>query len=315
MANQRRISIFLDTNVLQATWSVKNDKYVFLHELVAQKDYYNLVKFITDYSLVDDVEICIPDVVVFEMQQHMIECFKSNVQRFNDQQEQNKKLFGTLLEVKAVFNVDKEHYDCHAAKCVSNFVQNSKNLCKVVKHSSGSKLIDNLLFKSIRKQRPFVQTKSTNNSKEYSDAGFKDAVVLETIYDYIGKTGTKGIFISADHDFANSDATIAENDVVKFASIEKAIDALKQYFGISYASLIENKFTTDKYLQDQLLEYVWNYQPNKQYKFTVDNVRLEEDEVYQLDVCIESDTDTFKFKVKYDFVANELVEIVRADEE
>ena len=309
MDNKRKISIFLDTNVLQITWGGKNDKCFVLHELGIENEYYNLVKFINENALTDLVEICIPEVVVFEIQQHMIECFYRNVQRFNDQQAQNKKVFGALLDIDSTFKVDVKQYKCYAAKQVTDFLSNSKNLCKTVKHSNGNDLIDTLLYKSLKKQKPFFHAKATSSGKDYSDAGFKDAVILETIADYIITVGTKGIFVSADSDFPDFSSTIADDDsIVHYQSLADVKKALEQHFGISYIELIKNKFNTDKYLQDQLLALVCDYQPDMRYQIELENINSSDNEEYLLDISILTDSESYKIEVQYDLAANEIIQ-------
>lgn len=70
-AHNKKISIFIDTNILQIIWGSKTIKNVHLDRIEITQQYYDLIDFIRDYNLEDVVEVCIPSIVAMEFKQHM----------------------------------------------------------------------------------------------------------------------------------------------------------------------------------------------------------------------------------------------------
>lgn len=89
----REISIFLDTNIIQSFFDGKNGSSVFLDSLGIRSDFHTLTKFIDENDLSNKVEICIPEIVVLEMKQHMKDGFLKQRQKLQDHLKEHKKSF------------------------------------------------------------------------------------------------------------------------------------------------------------------------------------------------------------------------------
>ena len=98
----REISIFLDTNVIQSFFDGKNGASVFLDSLGIRPDCHDLAKFIDENDLSNKVEICIPEIVVLEMKQHMKDGFLKQRQKLQDHLKEHKKVFGNIIDLGAI---------------------------------------------------------------------------------------------------------------------------------------------------------------------------------------------------------------------
>lgn len=76
-----KISIYIDTNKLQDYFGDKN---VRLDGFRMSSDYYKLVKYLEDNNLLDKVSICIPQIVIEEMMEHLFSNFKAAQKSLND---------------------------------------------------------------------------------------------------------------------------------------------------------------------------------------------------------------------------------------
>lgn len=92
----KKVSIFLDTNVFQTFLGKKKTSDVLLYSPGVPNKYYALVDFINQNKLKETVEICIPSVVIMECKQHMYACFLKSTKELEDSIENYQKLFGDV---------------------------------------------------------------------------------------------------------------------------------------------------------------------------------------------------------------------------
>lgn len=304
----KKTSVFIDTNVFQSFVKHNKKDYVFLSKLGTPKGYFELVKFITENRLQENIEICVSEVVFKEIKQHMINNFNSFFDAIAADIESYRKIAGDLLDCNYSIKLNKSDYPEYVDSLISEFVDDPKNACKVIYVPSKDGLFDTLLDKSLRGVKPFI--KQTIEGKEYKDAGFKDSIIAETIYDYCSKENCKCLFITNDTDFGQKFETILNetNDFVKCSSFEQAIDFLKKYYETSVEERLKREFTKNTYWHENLLNSVGQKYDASVTRVTVDNVSQYEDNEYNIDITISVNETTYWFTVDFDAVANDIID-------
>lgn len=301
------VSIFIDTNVFQMFWSVNNIRNVYLYKIEAPKEYYKLVDFVKNNELQDRVELCIPSIVIMECKQHMYECFKKNVAKIEEDIKSYKKAFDFLLEIDVDIKKTTEDYQKFVEEIFDDFVTNTRNCCKIVPHSKDDKLLEKLLEKALKGTKPFCVGKI--GGKEYSDAGFKDSIIAETIYEYCEKNDRIGIFVSHDNDFSEAFSNVlnSTSKFVLFKSYDDAIDALKDFFATDPKKQVKEKFEQDIYLREKILQ-----EAGLKLDASVTDCEVQDvdkvDDVFDMNINLVVNETHYCFNVKFDDIANEILE-------
>lgn len=304
----KKVSVFIDTNILQSFIKHNKKDYVFLSNLGIPKSYYDLVAFITDNQLQDDIEICISEVVFKELRQHMVNNFNSFCDSVESDMISYAKIAGDLFECNYRIKQQKESYSEYVDSLIDDFINNPKNMCKHIPVSSKESLLDTLLDKSLRGVKPF--TIQTIEGKAYKDAGFKDSIIAETIYAHCSEEDRKCLFISNDSDFGQKFESIL-NETSKFvrcSSIEQAIGFLKKYYETSDEDRLKREFTENTYWHEYLLTSIEQEYDASVTNVTVDNVNRYKDNQYNIDVVIIVNETQYWFTVNFDAVANDIIE-------
>lgn len=308
VTKQKKISIFLDTNIFQTFFGSKNDKKVFLYKAGVTNDYYRLRDFINEYQLSDQIEICIPSVVIMECKQHMLDCFIRNEKKLIEDVTNYKKIFGSLIEIDYSLKIIKEEYSVYIDKIFDDFVTEYRNQCKVVRYDKRENLIDILLSKALAGTKPFVV--ETIGGKPHSDAGFKDSVIAETIYSYCEENKRMGILITNDGDFGNVFNRQLNNTCkyVQFSSIDKAIEALSEFYGTDPVKRLNYEFSNNTYWHEFLLHEAGLELDDSVTERVVTDVFSEDENVFDIKIDFTINETKYHFLVKFDSIANDIIE-------
>ena len=317
MSKFNKVFVFLDTNVLESRLPGGT---MFLSDFVPSREFNLFKAFITENNLQEKVYVAVPELVISEIQQHMVECFRSKVSSLNDQIENHKKHFGDLLDIEYTLRVqDINEYDKLTRSFLNNFCSNIQIIPTPIDEATIKRVID----KAIHTSTPFVKPKTPNGQKEYSDAGFKDALIYETFVSNIGNADLN-LFVSNDSDFIPLFSTEIEN-IKLCSSFEEAISVIKQNFDITIEQDIVTKIKNDDYLKhtvatesglsvntderlafDQLLEIQKNSSPDND----------ENDPfVFKIKFYMYVGMNKYLFMVEYDPEANEVISASIDDEE
>lgn len=304
----KKVSVFVDTNILQSFVSYRKTDYVFLANLGIPKAYYDLVAFIEDNHLENYVEICISEVVFKELRQHMIDMFDNFCKNFAKDMEHYSKIAGDIFECNYTIKIKKEDYPLYVDKLIRDFIETPKNRCVYIPISAKAEMMDKLLDKVLRSIKPFV----TNNigGKAYKDGGFKDSIIAESIYSHCSCPDRKCLLISSDGDFGEGFESMLNetNQFIKASSIEQAILFLRDYYDTSMESRLAREFTHNTYWQEYLVKDI-----GQEYDKSVTNVNVESveqltDGRYKVTVSIVMNETVYKFTVDFDANANEIVD-------
>lgn len=306
----RHISIFLDTNVIQVFLNGKNGSRVSLNQLDICPKYYELIEFIGRYNLCERVEICIPEIVVLEMRQHMVSGYSRQLQTLKGQLEDHKKVFGKIVDIGPIQeNYKVEEYEKFVDRLFADFFKTPRNFAKQVPYPRDRSTMDVLIKKAVLGVRPFFAGKI--GSKCHSDAGFKDSVLAETIFEYHRDTDNLCVLITHDNDFSTDFKNEVREDsaFVRFSSIDDAIVAIKKCYRISDVELVYDRFSGDKYLRCRVLEEAEMGLDASVTDFNVKQVIPNDDDTFIVKVWLVANETEYRFTVLYDYSANAIMKV------
>lgn len=292
-----KTSIYMDTNILQDHFSIKKR---FLDGFKLSRDYYALVKYIDENALTNKINICIPQIVIEEMKEHLFQNFESAKQSLKDQISEYKKIFGDLLEID--YNIkyyDREEYKSYILRELEDIKKVASNYFEFVEYPECfPKMIEN----SLRTIRPFANAKGKN--KEYSDAGFKDALLLESIVNHCDLENKMVILFSNDGDFNglidHSNFAIARDlkDIIKLIDDIYELDPI-----LAIRKKVENQ-----YHRESLLAYADDVYDQAVLDFKVINIEASDDELFIVTQECTINEAVYTFNYHYDSVANEIID-------
>jgi hypothetical protein len=182
-----KYSIIADTSVLFPQ-EYKNYNY-----LEINKELYDFVSFIRGNSALRHINILIPRIVVRELLKQQIESYNKNIERIRVILSKLSELPGFELQIPEFDYVELIN------KRLTNFLTKYKiGIIEVPEGDVTNKLVE----KVINKDKPFY--------KKGTDSGFKDAVIWESILEYVKHHQDEHIiFWCGDKDF-HSDKLIKE---------------------------------------------------------------------------------------------------------
>lgn len=310
MNNYDKVYIYFDTNSLEdyipSEFFYKGKRFLNLCDFKFPKYYFKVVNFIKENNLQSKVNIFISEIVEKELKKHLKEQYKNSKDTFFKIIAECKNHFHSLVDIN--YKLKDINYD----EEVNNFLK-KENIC-IVPVSKDCQAIDKIVNKAIFSEAPFV--KANKNKKEYTDAGFKDALIVETIIEK-SEDNIFSIFVSKDADFDNVFSAYPNITICKYEDEEDRknfiINKLKEIF---YTQ--DNEFNIDRDIKnnDYILKQVIDFcglDPNLDYKFTE---LLSESEYIDLDNGVDNVWEiTFKmfvgkkelkFYIRYDKKTNTL---------
>lgn len=240
--------IYFDTNILECRHSGKS---LYLSQFTVNPLYYEIEDLIRNMGLSNKVEICIPDVVWLELQEHLVNHFKSEKSSMESKIDAFRKSFGNLAEITCEFKdcIAETDYADYAKHIAQSFLDNPRVNARVIFGPKDEDTIQQIIGQAIHSIRPFRTAKA--GGKEYTDAGFKDALIYNTILVHTGNQ--LGILISNDGDFSELFNNMRDGNL-KMCSNAKAVQmVLSQEFSVVSSDMIEGLLKTDSYLMQRIL--------------------------------------------------------------
>lgn len=239
------VFVFIDTNAIE----VRHDGDLFFLSKIAVSNGYNKFKqFVSDTGLQEKIHVNISEIVLNEIKRHMIECFKAQRSSFIDVMTKHKTTFGDILDVSYDFGItDERQYADFVNGLLTEFFAGESIISPPVDEATINKLIQ----KALNTDKPFTKPRVSGNQKEYTDAGFKDALIYETFLSSI-KSDALNLFVSNDDDFSSLFNPEADN-IKLCKDFDEVIDYIKQNFTITQEQDVIYRFKTDKYLQKTLV--------------------------------------------------------------
>jgi hypothetical protein len=249
--SERKTLIIFDTNVLRATEQNEITYGAFEFGL----SYTRIKSFVDENGLTDFVELAVPRFVVDELNKQKTNTYLSDIKKLS-------KIYSRLSDLP---NVDQESmklpnlsfdYEDHIENLASTYFAEKK--IKIIELPSDDKLKDffyRILDRALNSRAPFI------SSNDYSDAGFKDALIWESILSYNDiKDFKKIILITRASGFDKDCIGEFEEKVKKVLFIKPSEDLAINELTSIYGDFLENKpvfdFARDSYFRDYLKKHV-----------------------------------------------------------
>ena len=302
MSKYEKVFIYFDTNILEPKFGKDS---LNLSQFTVKSIYYEIKNLIEKAGINDKVELCIPEIVWMELKEHYIRCFKSEKQSLTDVIEPYKKIFGELLELsyKIKHGDTLQEYKEHLDDMSSEFLENPRNDIKIVPYPKDEEIFDEIVKKAVRTNRPFK--KFTISQKEYTDAGFKDALIYNTIVNCTGKH--LGILVTGDKDFIDLFNNEPVENLKLCTNLEEVKEVLASEFDIITDKTIEDILNSDEYLIHKILSDS-GLDENATYHIQKVNIKETTEEGTRADFMALVNGELYSFEVLYNIPANELIE-------
>ncbi|PER97015.1 hypothetical protein CN500_11265 [Bacillus cereus] len=197
--------IFLDTNI------VKNHN-TNLTKFEFNKTYHVLKRYIVE-NQVGNVKVIIPQIVIEELITQYITKYKENVNKIHQEIIKIQEISDTIdwkIEINKNFTKDFKEYIGFINSEVDRFLEEEKGFLEIVSFPNNEKL-GKIIKRSIRKSKPFFGGK--HKSKEFSDAGFKDVIFLESIIEYFEQNNGEYLIVTKDECFKEINLDVEINGV------------------------------------------------------------------------------------------------------
>ncbi len=242
------IYIYFDTNAIET----RVGKKLFVSQIRLSRLYYEIEKLIKDLQLEKQVHICIPEVAWLEMLEHMKMCYKSEKQSMMEKISEIKKLFGDLVDIDIQFALAEEEssYNSFIKKLESEMLEDSKFLAEIIPFPKDKRTMQVLFEKATQSISPF--TKARKGKKEYSDAGFKDALIFETMVHHT-KNGM-GILATEDIDYEGVFKCAQIDNFRCIETVEELKTILLENYNIMDTRYLESQIQENEYLFERILE-------------------------------------------------------------
>lgn len=302
MSDYEKAFIYFDTNALECRHSGKS---LFLSQFTMSPLYYKIEEAIRNMELSEKVKICIPEIVWFELQEHLVSHYKSEKDSMNIKIESFRKSFGNLCEITYNFrdcNTETKYID-YVASIAQDFLNNPKITATIIPCPKDEDTIQKIIGQAVRATKPFRKVKS--NGKEYTDAGFKDALIFNTILKHT--SDQLGIFVSNDNDFSELFTENSYSNIKKCSNEKEVIAILSTEFSVVSTDMIESILKSDDYLIRRILTET-EFDEASAYEIRkIMSTRSTDEGVYVI-FAMTVNGEKYIFEITYNIEANELIE-------
>lgn len=307
-----KIHIYFDTNSLEdysprtITAKGNNKSFMKLSEFRFPSYYYDIEKFIQDNELRDKIEILIPEIVWMELEKHMLNQHKQDLANLLTCIGEYKDIFSDLIEINCE-NKEKE-YEKYLSRIMKDFLENPRTSAKIIQCPKDNDCITKIIRNAMYTIAPFSE--AHKDKKDYSDAGFKDALIVETVFAN-KKDNILTIFVSKDNDFRKvfeeTENIIICNEENQNKRKDKIIELLSEQFLIQ-KEVIKNEISQNNYMLEELIAQT-GLDTNLDYRFgdfeSIKEQIDEEDESISVNVwdvifTMYVGEQLYKFQITYD---------------
>ena len=318
--NNKIIKLFLDTNVMEDRIPLLQESSPKCGGFPESKVFCDLIRFVEFYDL-NSFRICIPEIVIREKFRHIIETYISSKKIYCDTLDNAKIVFGNTFSEKHEFRFNtKEEITRFVLSDTKRFIKEYKKHIDIIKHPND--LFPNILEKALAHRFPFAT--AHKGRKEYRDAGFKDAIIWESILQEIKKENVQVLFFSKDNDFSTSLPQQLKDKVILCSEYEAVIKKLTELYDL-YERIKLEKIIGTKYFWDRIMD-IANIKGNIDVS-SVKIVSIEQDNninesdprddseneedfasPYSIKANISIDGKLYCFVIMYDYSSNEVMD-------
>ncbi|MHB8127655.1 MAG: PIN domain-containing protein [Mobilitalea sp.] len=197
--NAKVINFFFDTNILK-----KVNGNLIKFEL--NETFHSLKRFLVGNEI-DFIKIFIPEIVIEELITQYIEDYRkvqeSILVQYDSLSAEASKI-NWDIEINKKTDLDYQSYKEHIRNSSENFIHENEHFVNIVNHCSNDKFIK-IIDRAIRKKKPFFRGKY--QQKDFTDAGFKDVIFLESVIECLEKNDGDFIIFSKDSFLRDIDLT------------------------------------------------------------------------------------------------------------
>lgn len=307
-----KIFLLFDTNMLECRF---DKDCLFLCQPKFSNLFYEIENFIKSNHLENNISLLISEISLLELKKHLLDCYKSKTDSLDASMENYKKVFGDLFEINVNKNICQNinEYSKHIDEYFENVVKERENYLQIVQYPKNKETIVKLVNKAMKTQAPFSEAKM--QGKTYTDAGFKDALIYETLEQFIGDNF--GILVSNDNDFKTFfDKGLSPENIIIQNDKNQIIHSIYSHLEVEKSSeqaefCFVRDFTVDDYVIETLLNEVGfnqdsNYNFIRVLKFSLDNENNQ--------ICAEFESyingDKYIFEIIYEPNAREIIEVI-----
>ena len=307
-----KIHIYFDTNSLEnytprtITAKGNNKSFIRLFEFRFPSYYYDIENFIQDNDLQDKVEILIPDIVWMELEKHMLNQYKQDLDNLSACLAEYKNIFSDLIEID--YENKELEYEKYLTRIMNDFLDDPRTSAKIVYCPKDNDCMEKIIHNAIHTVAPFSE--AHRDKKDYSDAGFKDALIVETVLEN-KKDNILVVFVSKDNDFRKvfeeKESIIICNEEDQNRRKDKIIEILSEQFLIR-KEVIKNEIKLNDYMLEELIAQT-GLNTNLDYKIeNIEDIKEQIDEddvdvslnVWDVIFTMRVGEQLHKFKITYD---------------
>lgn len=303
MADYNEISIYFDTNALERR---KSKNLVSLSRFEVHPLYYDVEKLIVRLGLASKVQICIPEIVLLEMEEHLMSQFQSIKASMRDKIASYREMFGDLIELNCEFTKidDTAKYNEYIQSIEKEFLEGAQLSVSIIPYPRDTETIEEIVKQSINSTEPFRSAK--NNGKEYSDAGFKDAMIIKTIEQNI-KEEHLTIFITHDQDFKDVILRKSFKNFYLCDDKDSIRNVLCEAFNILDEEEFMSRIKSDEYLRGRILTEV-GFEETLSCQFIRILIYEQTEKGIQAKILTEIESEQYVFTLLYNVETRELLE-------
>lgn len=317
MQQYDKVHIYFDTNSLEdyiprrITAKGNNKSFMNLSKFRFPSYYYDVERFIQDNELQEKVEIFIPEIVWMELEKHMLNQHAVDLENLSLCIKEYKDIFSDLIEIN--YEHKEKEYEKYLSSMMKDFLESKKVSAKIVPYPKDHDCITKIIRNAMYTRAPF--SNAHKDKKEYSDAGLKDALIVETVFAN-KKDNILIIFVSKDNDFKHVFEEINNiilcNEEVSENRRDKIIEILSTQFLIR-ENVIKKEIRENNYVLEELIAQL-NLNTQLDYKFEKFELikeQVDEEEntslnVWDLLFTMYVGEQLYKFKITYDGNAHAL---------
>lgn len=301
-ASKVRLSVFFDTNQLGERITDEGSGDMLIHRMKASHTFYEIKKYLKTYGLSDCVQLLIPDISLREYKRQTIEIFLEHTKSIEPKIEIYKKVFGDILSVDFHFKYERlSDFEAYIDELIDTFLL--ENQCEIVSHPNKEQAFDRFVDKVINREPPF--TEAHKDKKKYKDAGFKDAIIEDTIINYAKSTNNVCILVSSDNDWGR--CFKKGNNIFVCKNTEQVVQTINKSLGLDKAELIIRKFIHSSYLIETAITMVGlKYESSAIFEVAFFD-EIVEDENYILKIKYILDDNLSEIKCIYEESSNSII--------
>ncbi|MFR9543256.1 MAG: PIN domain-containing protein [Rikenellaceae bacterium] len=296
-----RLCVFLDTNVIESYMpegKINKTKLVESNfKILPSSLFIEIQRIIRAQGLETLIDLCVVDITLSEIKQHLLDCYKLSIKHIKDIEKMYTAHFSDTFTMLYEFTHANEDAKMqHIETLIQDFLK--VHNCVVVEHPQKVVFYEDIIKQCINKVPPFY-TKTDN------DAGFKDAVIAQTIRNYkFQKENCECILITKDTDFDKVEGLYIIKDVKQFTIF------LDAKFKIADVDIVRDKLMSD-YWRGYIILETGNECSEKDESvtcFDIVNLNHTSDDEYKAEILFVINETRYNVSIVYDKNSNSIID-------